>query len=77
MKKRNSKTAIVSAGLSTDLMLALHWAKLNRVLKSVGSVSFNDKKKKYIVKVRLKRDNTKASLKALLKDRFGIFIDVF
>ena len=76
MKRKKSKSATIIAAYSTDLQLALRWAKLNKALKSVGEIRELGLKsgKRYSVTVKLR--TSKSELSTLLKNRFGVFIKV-
>ncbi len=76
MKRKKSKSATIIAAYSTDLQLALRWAKLNKALKSVGELREIGSKleKRYAVTVKLR--TSKSELSTLLKNRFGVFIKV-
>ena len=73
-KKLRSKTATIVAPYSTDLMMALRWIQLNKALRGMGAVTFDESRKLYLVKVKLKK--TKLDVINLIKDRFGSFIRV-
>jgi len=76
MKRKKSKSAKIIAAYSTDLQLALRWAKSNKALKAVGEIREIGLKsgKRYAVTVKLR--TSKSELSSLLKDRFGVFIKV-
>tara|TARA_B100001971_G_C17736069_1_gene308367 strand:+ start:88 stop:321 length:234 start_codon:yes stop_codon:yes gene_type:complete len=76
VKRKKSKSATIIAAYSTDLQLALRWAKLNKALKSVGELREIGSKleKRYAVTVKLR--TSKSELSTLLKNRFGVFIKV-
>jgi len=76
MKRKSSKSATIIAAYSTDLQLALRWAKLNKALKSVGEIREIGSKseKRYAVTVKIR--TSKSALSSLIKDRFGVFIKV-
>ncbi len=76
MKRKKSKSATIIAAYSTDLQLALRWAKSNKALKAVGKIREVGSKseKRYAVTVKLR--TSKSALSTLIKDRFGVFIKV-
>ena len=66
------KSSTLIAPYKTDLELALYWIKNNNLLRSTSEIQKLDNK--YIVRVRHK--GSKQSLTALVKDRFGVFVEV-
>ncbi|MAG27624.1 hypothetical protein CMI47_18985 [Candidatus Pacearchaeota archaeon] len=76
MKRPGSKKSIIIAAYMTDLQMAIRWAKLNKALISVGEIidTGSSGTKKYAVTVKSRIP--KSQLSSLIKDRFGIFINV-
>jgi len=73
LKRPKAKIATIVASYQTDLELALNWARLNKMIKGRGAV--RELEDSYAVTVKIKK-GTKADLRNLLKDRFGVFIKV-
>ena len=66
------KVSTLISPYKTDLELALYWIKNNNLLKATSEIQKRDDK--YIVQGRHK--GSKQSLTALVKDRFGVFLEV-
>ena len=72
MKKKNSKISTIFASYETDLGLVLNWLRLNKAIVSVGNIRKTNNAYAVTVKTKL----PKSDIRALVKDRFGIFAKV-
>ena len=72
MKKPRSKKATIVGAYSTDVSLALNWARLKKAVTSAGEI--RDVGGRYAVSVKAKV--SKKKLKEIIKERFGIFVSV-
>ena len=71
-KKPRSKGSTIIAMYRTDLELILYWVQNNRMLKGASEIKKRDNR--YTVRVAHK--GSKADLRKLVKDRFGVFAEV-
>ena len=72
MKKKYSKVSTIFASYETDLGLILNWLRLNKVIIQAGEI----RKSNSIYSVTVKTKVPKSEVRALVKDRFGIFAKV-
>ena len=68
---KNSTT--LSSQNKNDIMIALNWLKLNKVLISASMLKLGDDKR---YRTRIKFSGKKSDIVDLVKSKFGSFVDV-
>jgi|6_EtaG_2_1085325.scaffolds.fasta_scaffold00058_43 hypothetical protein len=75
LKKPRGKFATISADYESDLSLIMTWLRLNKAIKSAGEI--RQVGNRYSVRVKVSPKSSRQDVKNLVKDRFGVFGEVY